>query len=359
MMWWHQKHSVKNPQNRSSTPPTIIKNLKGNPVVPSLVMVEREPEPAAEATHSASPVATSSNQPPVTVQAPAEKFPRPVKDVLEAQIALARQAISPGAIDGAIGSQTRAALEAFQRMQGLPPTGALDSNTESFLKLDAPLLRDYVVTSNDLAGLHPVGKTWLAKSEQSALDYETILELVAEKGHAYKSLIEKLNPDVDWSNVAAGTAVKIPDIVYPEPEDKAAYVIIHLSDRYLEAFGTDSNLLAHFPCSIAARVEKRPVGELHVEVIAPNPNYTFDPAIFTDSPEAQAIGHKLVLPPGPRNPVGVAWIGLDLPGYGMHGTPDPEQIGRTESHGCFRLANWDAEYLLKLVWLGMPVYVEP
>ena len=105
-------------------------------------------------------------------------------------------------------------------------------------------------------------------------------------------------------------------------------------------------MLAHFPCSIAAKVEKRPVGELHVAVVAaPNPNYTFDPAIFTDSPEAQAIGHKLVLPPGPKNQVGVEWIGLDKPGYGMHGTPNPEQIGRSESHGCFRLANWDAEYL--------------
>ena len=227
------------------------------------------------------------------------------------------------------------------------------------LKLEEPMLTDYLVTSNDLARLQPLGKTWLAKSQQSALEYETILELVAEKGHAYQSLIKKLNPEVDWTEVTAGTVLKIPDVEYPEPADKAAFVIIHLSDKFLEAFDTESNLMAHFPCSIAAKVEKRPVGELHVAVIAPNPNYTFDPAIFTDSPEAQAIGHKLVLPPGPNNPVGVAWIGLDRPGYGMHGTPSPEQIGRTESHGCFRLANWDAEYLLKLVWVGMPVYVVP
>jgi lipoprotein-anchoring transpeptidase ErfK/SrfK len=57
--------------------------------------------------------------------------------------------------------------------------------------------------------------------------------------------------------------------------------------------------------------------------------------------------------------VGVAWISLDRPGYGIHGTPQPEKVGRTESHGCFRLANWNAEYLLKIVWAGMPVYVEP
>jgi lipoprotein-anchoring transpeptidase ErfK/SrfK len=156
-----------------------------------------------------------------------------------------------------------------------------------------------------------------------------------------------------------GTVLKIPAVTYPDPTDRAALVVIHLADRYLEAFDTESNLLVHFPCSIAAKVDKRPVGRLHVAVVAAHPNYTFDPEIFAESAEARAIGHKLTLPPGPKNPVGVAWIGLDKPGYGIHGTPSPEQIGRTESHGCFRLANWDAEYLLKLVWIGLPVDVEP
>ena len=135
--------------------------------------------------------------------------------------------------------------------------------------------------------------------------------------------------------------------------------VISLGEKKLEAFDTNTNLLVHFPCSIAARVEKRPAGELHVTAIAPNPNYTFDPAVFPESEEARQLNMKLVLPPGPNNPVGVAWISLDKPGYGIHGTPNPEQVGRTESHGCFRLANWNAEYLVKLVWIGMPVYVEP
>jgi lipoprotein-anchoring transpeptidase ErfK/SrfK len=206
-----------------------------------------------------------------------------------------------------------------------------------------------------LAQLQPLGKTWLEKSQQSALAYETELELVAEKAHASQIFIKKLNPDIDWLNISAGTVLQISDVNYSEPPDKAAFVIIHLSGRFLEAFDAQTNLLAHFPCSIAARFDKRPVGELLVKVLAPNPNYTFDPELFPESGETK----KMVLPPGPNNPVGVAWIGLDKPGYGIHGTPAPEQIGRTESHGCFRLANWDADYLLKLSWIGMPVFVEP
>jgi lipoprotein-anchoring transpeptidase ErfK/SrfK len=360
-LWWQQKPADKHAGKPEAAEQTV-KKTPVNHVIPSLVLVERMPPAAVAAVPTITnvvPAATGSNAPLSVTPLPPQEYPRPARNLLEAQIALARLAISPGSIDGAIGSQTRAALAVFQRLKNLEQTRVLDTNTQSLLTLDAPLLTDYVVTQDDVTRLQPLGRTWLAKSQQSALDYETILQLVAEKAHAHPDLVQKLNPDLDWTRVGVGTVVKIPDVTYPERDEKAAFVVIHLSSRFLEAFGTESNLLAHFPCSIAAKVDKRPVGELHVAVIAVHPNYTFDPAIFPESPEAQAIGHKLVLPPGPKNPVGVAWIGLDKPGYGMHGTPSPEQIGHTESHGCFRLANWDAEYLVKLVWVGMPVFVEP
>jgi lipoprotein-anchoring transpeptidase ErfK/SrfK len=302
--------------------------------------------------------ATARAKPLIIARQSPDDFPRPVRDVLEAQIALARRAISPGSIDAALGSQTREALSVFQGIESLSQTGALDVDTRTRLILDAPLLTTYVVTTNDLAHLQLLGKTWLAKSQQSALDYETELELVAEKSHSHPVLIRRLNPGVNWTNITPGTVLQIPDVNYPNPTNKAAFVVIHLNEKFLEAFGMETNLLAHFPCSIAAHVEKRPVGELHVAVIAPNPNYTFDPELFPESLEARQLNQKLVLPSGPNNPVGVAWIGLDKPGYGIHGTPVPEQVGRTESHGCFRLANWDAEYLMQLVWVGMPVFVE-
>lgn len=347
-MWWRSKTTTR----ASSPEPGAAAQETNTP---------RAPFPAIKnATVSRPEVGTASGQNPVLnasgePRRPAEEKPR----ILEAQLALARRGISPGSIDDVFGAQTQAALRAFQRQENLPATGAWDAATQARLPLEAPFFTDYIVTAADLARLKPLGATWLAKSEQGRLDYESILELVAEKGRASPNLIRLLNPGLDWSNVSAGTSVRIPAVETPAVAEKAAFVTIRLADRLLQAFDANTNLLAHFPCSIGQRMDKRPVGELHVAVVAPDPNYTFDPEVFPESAEGRELGRKLILQPGPNNPVGTVWIGLDKPGYGIHGTPRPEQVGRTESHGCFRLANWNAEHLLKLVWVGMPVYVEP
>jgi lipoprotein-anchoring transpeptidase ErfK/SrfK len=286
-------------------------------------------------------------------------FPPAAERLLGVQLALVRRGISPGPLDGVAGLQTSTALRAFQQKENLPVNGELDAATLQRLGLGPALYTNYVVVDADLERLQPLGKTWLGKSQQDRLDYETVLELVSEKSQANPKLIRRLNPDLNWSNVIAGTSIKVPMVECPPVREKAAFLKIFLSARVLEAFDEDTNLLAHFPCSIAQRVEKRPVGELHVAVVAPDPNYTFDPEVFPESAEARELGRKLILQPGPNNPVGTVWIGLDKPGYGIHGTPKPEEVGRTESHGCFRLANWNVEYLLKLIGLGTVVWVEP
>jgi lipoprotein-anchoring transpeptidase ErfK/SrfK len=290
------------------------------------------------------------------ITAPGPRVPR---NHVELQVALARQGISPGSLDGVLGSQTRAALRAFQQREGLPVTGAADATTKSKLVLNSPPDRDYTVAAEDLRRLSPVGPTWLAKSMQERLEYENILELVSEKAHAHPNLIRMLNPSVDWNNIAPGTTLRIPDVDYPPPKAKAGFIRIRLSDKTLVAFDRNTNLLAQFPCSIARQVEKRPVGKLQVESIALNPNYKFSPEIFPESEEGRRLKRPLMIPQGPNNPVGTAWIGLNKSGYGIHGTPRPEDVGRTESHGCFRLANWNAEYLAEMVEVGTPVLVEP
>lgn len=279
--------------------------------------------------------------------------------VLAAQLALARKGISSGSLDGVVGTQTRAALRMYQQFFGLRVTGQLDRATLDHLEQPDSLFTNFVVQSDDLAQLTPIPSSWLGKSTRERLDYETILELVAERTHAHPALIRTLNPGVDWTRVQPGVLLRVPDVRLPALRSKAAYIQIYLREKSLRAYDTSAYLLAYFPCSIARNIEKRPVGALRVVKVARNPNYQFNPEIFTESAEARRIGRKLTIPPGPNNPVGTAWIGLDKPGYGIHGTPEPEAVGRTESHGCFRLANWNAEYLLNLVWVGMPVYIDP
>lgn len=288
-----------------------------------------------------------------------EVYPRVPNSWFEAQVALGRAGFSCGSIDGVGGGQTVAAWRAFQARAGLPETSWLDPRTCAELVLEAPATARYAVTAADLARLQPVSTTWLGKSQQSALDYETLLELVAETTRAHPTLLKKLNPDFDWERPKAGAVLTVPAAARVESLPKAAALHVQLEAHTLQAYDADGRLIAHFPVSIAKKVEKRPVGELHVTVVIRDPNYTFDPDVFPESPEGQELGRRLVVPPGPNNPVGVAWIGLDRSGYGIHGTPNPEQVGRTESHGCFRLANWDARTLLAIAWVGLPVYVDP
>jgi lipoprotein-anchoring transpeptidase ErfK/SrfK len=286
-------------------------------------------------------------------------FPRPVETTLELQVELHRRGFSCGAIDAVSGPQTAAAVRSFQRTSGLPETGTLDRATRDVFLLTALPMTEHVFTEADLADLRPVPPTWLGKSQESALGYATPLERIAERYRASPRFLQRENPHVDWTMLVPGTSIKVPAVERAVISGAAARIAIRLTARELELLDLEGRVVAHFPVSIARMVEKRPLGELRITVAIPDPNYTFDPAVFPESAEAKELGRKLILPPGPNNPVGRVWIGLDRSGYGIHGTPDPEKVGRTESHGCFRLANWDAVTLLRLVHVGMAVLVEP
>jgi lipoprotein-anchoring transpeptidase ErfK/SrfK len=279
------------------------------------------------------------------------------KTILAVQTLLDRANFSCNCIDGRFGSKTRAALAAWQGAQGLMASGFLDEATLAALGDLRRAFATHTVTTNDYAGLAPVPETWRGKAEAPTLACETILEMLAEKHHASEAALEQLNPAAAWPNPPVGSFLTVPAGGGRLP-NLIARMTISLADRQVSVYDEDGRLLGLFPCSIAKEAAKRPVGELKVTRCAKDPVFVFDPAVFVESEEARTMTSKLIIPPGPNNPVGTAWIGLNLPGYGLHGTPHPEDIGETESHGCFRLANWNARKILSAISLGTPVLVQ-
>ena len=268
------------------------------------------------------------------------------------QIALEAAGFSPGLIDGKLGRRTELATRELQRSRGLPETGKLDAATSVALGVDATrAIKSYVVQKEDLRQLGPVPRDWQAKSRLSRLGYPSLEEMLAEKFHCSKALLRQLNPAKTILRLKAGESLLVPDVVAPGPV-RGERIMIDLSRKLVRVVDASGRTLGLFHCSIAADRAKLPSGRASVAVIARNPPYVFDPDTW---PEVKGVRRKLVIPPGPRNPVGLCWIGLSLSGYGIHGSPSPELIGKTGSHGCIRLTNWDALRLGNMVRVGTPV----
>ena len=332
----------------------ILMGLAGCVRVP---VTPRGPRPLPPAPSPTPPVAKPL--PPMPPPPPPPVPPKPVEVLFAIQVRLDRGHFSPGGIDGRWGAKSRKALTAWQKKNKEAATGEIDAAVMAQLGDTNGVMTTYTISAADHAALTPYPSSWLERSRMDRMGYSTIEELVAERFHLYRAALRRLNPEVAWPNPPAGTLVAVPN-VKPRPLPPLSRIEIRLADRTLRAYDAEGRLAAHFPCSIAADKAKRPEGEtLRVAVWAENPDYTFDPDLFAEDPEAVAIGKKLRIPPGPNNPVGLAWIGLDRPGYGIHGTPAPEDISKTESHGCFRLTNWDALKLVHAVRQDLPVVVLP
>jgi lipoprotein-anchoring transpeptidase ErfK/SrfK len=273
------------------------------------------------------------------------------------QVALERMHFSCGFIDGDQGMRTQRMLRAFQQSRGLPVTGVLDTATRAAIGEPGEPFLNYTVTPADIDAIMPKPATWRDKAKAARLGYNNIWESLAEKFHCTRGYLRQLNPDV--KEPVAGSDIIGPKVYPAAPYPHAASLRVNLGETSIEALDASGRVIAFFPCSIAKDKNKRPNGRLVVKSVVPDPDYTFDPELFKDSAAEEHITHKMTLPPGPRNPVGTAWIGLSLPGYGIHGTPEPENISRTQSHGCFRLANWNANKVLRMVRVGTPVDVEP
>lgn len=315
---------------------------------------------------SASEGATRPHEParPVTVKRAEDTgIPRamplgpaaPTNDLDRAiwQIQLERHHFSCGTIDGTWGSRSQKSVSHFQRTMGLAPSGKLDEATRIWLGEPEYPFAYYTVTEADMALVQPTPKLWREKSKATFLGYDTPWEMVAEKTHSTPVFLQRINSGVE--QITTGTTLIVPNLSPSIPLPRIGRIEIILSQTTLLLYDQGGRLVACFPCSIARDKNKRPVGKLVVAILVPNPDYTFNPEVLVMAAQQEGITRKMMLPPGPNNPVGVAWIGLSLPGYGIHGTPEPTDISRTGSAGCFRLANWNAQMLLGSVREGVPV----
>ncbi len=292
---------------------------------------------------------TSQAAPPAV--SPAEDS---LRQQLAWQVALDRVGFSPGLIDGRVGPKTILATQEFQRVRGLPITGRLNDATAQALQVDPDtVLGRYTITPADLSEIGPVPSSWKEKSKLSRLGHEALENVIAEKFHCATHLLATLNPGRSINRMRAGDQVVVPAVSSPESLPRAERIDVNLAEKTIRVIGRDNKLVALFHCSIAKDKSKRPKGEARVVGVAMDPTYTFRPEMWPEVKEW--VPGPLTVPPGPRNPVGRCWVALSLPGYGMHGTPNPELIGKTGSHGCFRLANWDAVRLGKMVDVGVKV----
>lgn len=293
-------------------------------------------------------------------------MPPTMLDTVGWQAALDRAGFSPGIIDGIMGPKTRMGLRTFQEFNGLPVTDLPDDATLAGLgAFKAPALRRYVLTKADAAAVGPHPTKWLARSKLDRLAYQSLAVLAAERGHCTRKLLALLNPRVNLDRLKPGDAIIFPNVASPswlrggrdasdstDSNGAAAWVEVDFRLKMIRVIDEAGRVGALFHCSIARDRSNLPGGPCLVKTIAMNPTYTFDPAKW---PEVKDVNRRLLIPPGPRNPVGVCWIGLSLAGYGIHGTPKPELIGKTGSHGCIRLTNWDAVRLSRIVRVGTKV----
>jgi lipoprotein-anchoring transpeptidase ErfK/SrfK len=313
-----------------------------------------------------------------SASAPAETQPVIAKQLrvnLAWQEALEGADFSPGIIDGVFKRKSVMALREytdryFPVNPGQPPLNPLDPDVNA--KLTAALHIDldhaivpYAITDDDAAQVGgPLPDDWNEKSRLKRLEYESLADCLTEKFHCSRGLLETLNPGVHVDALEPGQTIWVPNIRPFPADDKVtvtkragntAWVVVNLGEKTIRVFDKDGKELALFHCSIAKDKNKLPDRDAKIaSIAAPNPNYTFNPIVW---PEVHNVDHVLIIPPGPRNPVGLAWCTLDLPGYGIHGTPKPELIGKTGSHGCFRLTNWDALKFAGLVREGMTVKI--
>lgn len=330
----------------------------------------------AKATPAPAPTAS-----PAPANAASRSASAQVADVkiMQAQVILDRLGFSPGVIDGKKGFTLKLALSAFQSTHNLPATGDLDPATVAALgKVAGPTpVLEVTITQPDVTGPYvgPLPKREDDQAELPSLGYANIMEMLAERYHTTPATLVALNSP--GTKLAAGAKIKVPNVAvaahdYPATfpdayrqtlfglnvasgQPQADHLVVSKSKRSLSVFDGDNKLLAQFPVTTGSQHDPLPIGHWKVVGASYNPEFHFNPKLFWDAKRGEK---KATLQPGPNGPVGVVWLELSKPHYGIHGTPEPQNIGRTQSHGCIRMTNWDAGRLSLMVKPGTPAVFE-
>ena len=321
------------------------------------ILHETDPQPVSESPNVVVTDAAEEESTPIAdvepncphALAPPKAYDR---EVLMLQIFLDRYNFSCGVIDGVWGKGSLDAMQAWQKSQGRRQTAWVDVPLYVDIATMPEALVRYTITAEDVALVTgPLPATWAERAQMKLLGYDTL----GERFHTSERTLRRLNPAIiNWpEDLRVGTTLIVPNVRQAALE-KPARLVVALNECVLAGYDANGVMRLRFPCSIARNRAHLPdAGVLRIKNMAPAPNYTYDPTNYGQDP---SIG-KIVVPAGPRNPVGSRWIGLSLSGYGIHGTPKPNSVGSPESRGCFRLTNWNAEKLFELVAPGMPVEV--
>jgi lipoprotein-anchoring transpeptidase ErfK/SrfK len=308
----------------------------------------RRPAPKAPATFDAEAANDAAVEQPLSR---GDRGPA----ALRAQVLLDRAHFSPGEIDGGFGESSVRAAAAFDAAHGIDASVPVSAATWKALDRDArPVVVPYMISPQDLAGpFLPIPEDMMEKAKLPAMTYASPLEELAERFHASPHLLERMNPGARFDT--AGATITVLD-VDRAPLPKAASIRVSAGDLSVSVLDDGGKPIARYPATVGSEHDPLPVGEWKINGIGRNPVFHYNPDLFWD---ADAKDEKTTIPAGPNNPVGVVWIDLSKPHYGIHGTAEPATIGKTESHGCIRLTNWDALDLAAAVAPGTPAALTP
>lgn len=321
------------------------------PVQPSAQAPSESGRPAPQNVVTPAQVNTAA------YEAPPEEYSEQivVPAVARTQVLLDRAGFSPGVTDGRFGENVRQAIAEYQRQNGLAVDGQLTQALFDHLVAGSSqdVVSRYVLTSEDVAGpfTPSIPRDLASQAELERLGYRSVSEMLAERFHMDEQFLLALNPGADFSR--AGSEIYVTNPRRPAILRQVARIEVDAGEHAVRAYAEDGSLLAFYPATIGSIENPSPTGRMTVNGVAPAPTYTYDPRRVDYA--GDSITERLLIAAGPNNPVGTTWIDLSEDTYGIHGTPNPDIVGKNASNGCVRLTNWDVQHLAAAVRPGVRV----